>query len=129
MVENFPTHKELEFKIGLGWCSEEEVEWPRHIHAPGLRAKLNAVVEAAPTMSSVEIVLFYCESDYENWRGGDLEMAAWVMWNIEGGWSAGEAKGRRKVDENGVERVLEDVRNEERQRTLGHTMDMMDYEW
>lgn len=129
MRGNLPAHDRLELKIGLYWCSDEEAEWPRHIHAPGLQTQLQAIVEAAWSTSSFELVLFDCETEYKDWEMGDLKMDAWVVWRKGTGWLSGKAWGRRKVDKHGVERVLNDVRYEERQRMIEGTMEAMDEYW
>lgn len=116
----FPLHDKLELRIGLDWKSDEDLAWPRHIHAPGLRHQLNALTEAMLTVSSVQVALFDCKVDYESWERsatgcsfsttrGEREMDLWAKWTKDKGWQAGEAKGRRKFDEAGNTRELYEV--------------------
>jgi hypothetical protein len=95
---NLPSHQKLGLRIGIDWFSDEEFSWPRHIHAPGLQFQLDAMTKALPTVNSVEVALFDYDENYESWNKNELDMGLWVTWTKGGGWQAGEAKGRRRVD-------------------------------
>ncbi|KAL1591690.1 hypothetical protein SLS60_011689 [Paraconiothyrium brasiliense] len=126
---NLPSHDNLDLRIGLHWCSDEEYAWPRHIHAPGLRYQLDAMTKVSSKVNSVEIALFDCDADYDSWTKNDLNMDLWAKWTKSSGWQEGEVKGRRKVDAEGFERNLKQIQDEEHWRIVGPTMRAMDPYW
>lgn len=114
MGRYLPVHEEVRVNVGLWWASDQEMEWPGHVHAAGLMWHLDAMTMALERVERVSVTLFDCGEDYEEWVRGEREMPCWAEWTRGEGWRAGEARGRRKVDERGGERRLGVVRGRER---------------